>query len=74
VLAWAASEGRIILTRDVNTLIGFAWDRVRAGQPMPGVFATWDDAPVGRVIDDLLLLSECSDLPDWDGQLRYLPL
>lgn len=37
VLNWAAQEGRILLTHDVSTVTWFAYDRVRAGQPMPGV-------------------------------------
>jgi hypothetical protein len=31
VLEWAAREGRILLTHDVNTMLGHAWDRVRLG-------------------------------------------
>ena len=37
VLEWAASEGRVLVTEDENTMIGFARDRVKAGLPMPGV-------------------------------------
>ena len=73
-LARAAAEGRIVLTRDVNTLVGFAWQRVAAGEPMPGVFATKVNAPVGPVIDDLLIVSECSQPGEWEGQVRYLRL
>jgi hypothetical protein len=29
---------------------------------------------IGRAIDDLLLIIECSDPPDWVNQVRYLPL
>jgi predicted nuclease of predicted toxin-antitoxin system len=36
VLAWAATENRVLLTRDVQTLVNDAYDRVRAGLPMPG--------------------------------------
>ena len=38
LLEWAAAADRILLTHDVNTVPGFAYDRVRAGLPMPGVF------------------------------------
>jgi predicted nuclease of predicted toxin-antitoxin system len=31
VLAWAASEGRVLLTHDASTLIGYAYERVRQG-------------------------------------------
>jgi len=74
VLEWAAAEERIILSSDVNTLVDFAWDRVRAGEPMPGVFAARQNAAVGQLIEDLLLLAECSDPPEWSARVTYLPL
>ena len=37
VLAWAAREGRVLLTHDVATLVGHALARLAAGQPMAGV-------------------------------------
>lgn len=40
VLAYAASENRIVLTHDVSTMVGYAYERVQAGDPMPGV--TWN--------------------------------
>jgi hypothetical protein len=39
VLAWAARESRVFITHDVNTIIRYAYDRLRAGHPMPGVVA-----------------------------------
>jgi hypothetical protein len=35
LLEWAARENRIILSHDVSTMVGFAYDRVKAGQPIP---------------------------------------
>lgn len=37
VLEWAAREGRVLLTHDVSTLTRYAYERVQAGKPMPGV-------------------------------------
>ena len=74
VLAWAASEGRILLTHDVTTLTNYAYQRVGAGQPMPGVFAVSESAPAAQVIDDILLLVECSIEHEWDGSILYVPL
>ena len=31
VLAWAAQDGRVLLTHDVRTVTAFAWERVSAG-------------------------------------------
>ena len=74
VLEWAAQEGRILLTHDVSTITRYAYDRLRADLPMPGVFEVSYEAPVGRIIDDILLLVECSIDGEWEGQIRYLPL
>ncbi|HEV7904840.1 MAG TPA: DUF5615 family PIN-like protein [Pyrinomonadaceae bacterium] len=60
VLAWAASEGRVLLTHDVSTMAGFAYERVAAGLPMPGVFEVRQEVPVGVAIEEVLLLAECS--------------
>jgi predicted nuclease of predicted toxin-antitoxin system len=38
VLEWAAGHQRILLTHDVATITAFAYERVQAGKPMPGVF------------------------------------
>lgn len=62
------------LTHDENTIPRFAFDRVRSGQPMPGVFEVPADAPIGPMIDDILLLVECSVEGEWEGQVLYLPL
>ena len=74
VLEWAALQGRVLLTHDVSTLTTHAFDRVRADRPMPGVFEIRSTAGAGDVIDDLILLAECSHQGEWEGQVRYLPL
>ena len=73
LLAWAAQENRIILTHDIKTMVGFAFERVAAGQPMPGVFEVDCDASLALVLDDLSLLVECSLNDEWEGQVVYLP-
>jgi len=74
VLEWAAQEGRVLLTHDVSTITRHAYERVSAGKPMPGVFEASRSLPVGTVIEDILLLAECSLEGEWQGQVRYLPL
>jgi predicted nuclease of predicted toxin-antitoxin system len=73
VLEWAAQEERILLTHDVATITRYAYDRVRQGQPMPGVIEISTDAPIGRVIEDVLLLAECGQEGELEGQIQYLP-
>jgi hypothetical protein len=74
VLEWAAQAGRVVLTHDVSTMTRYAYDRVRAGQAMPGVFEVSREVPIGAAIEDILLLWECSNQGEWEGQVRYLPL
>ena len=73
ILDWAAQERRILLTHDVSTITRYAYDRVRQGQSMPGVIEVSPDAPVGRVVEDILLLVECSQEGELEGQVQYLP-
>jgi predicted nuclease of predicted toxin-antitoxin system len=74
ILAWAAKENRILLTHDVTTITGFAYDLVVQGLPMLGVIEVRTDAQIGQVIDDILLLIDCSLDGELEGQIQYLPL
>lgn len=74
VLEWAAQDDRVLLSHDVATITHYAYERVRLGQSMPGVFEVTRRAPFGAVIEDILLLVECSSSGEWEGQVRYLPL
>lgn len=73
VLEWAAREGRVLLTHDVTTMKRYVDERVAAGMPMPGVFEVNQRAVIGRTIEDILLLAECSLEGEWEGQVRFLP-
>lgn len=74
ILDWAASNGRILLTHDRATMPDFAYERLSQGQPMLGIFVINDRMPVRQVIDELLLLIDCSEQDEWQGIVLYLPL
>ena len=74
VLEWAAREGRVVLTHDRATLLGFAYERVARGEPMSGVIAVGGQSPIGRAIEDLLLLLECTPDEQWAGRVFFVPL
>ena len=74
VLAWAAQENRVLLTHDVATITHYAYERVRAGLAMPGIFEIPRGYSVGKIIEDILLIAEYSIEGEWEGQVRYLPL
>lgn len=74
VLEWAAAEGRVLLTHDASTMTRYAYERVKAGKPMPGVFEVGRDVPIGLAVEDIMLITECGLENEWEGQVRYLPL
>jgi hypothetical protein len=74
VLAWAAREDRILLTYDARTVPQYAYARVSAGLPMPGVFEVRYSMPVGEAVEELALIIEDSSADDWKNQVTYMPL
>ena len=50
-----------------------AYARVDAGLPMPGVCEVSRSASIGQVIEDVILLAECSRPDEWEGQVVFLP-
>lgn len=74
VLAWAATQCRVVVTHDVSTLTRFAYERVQRGEPMPGVIQVPRSVPVRRAIEDLQLLAECGAASDLEGGVLFLPL
>ena len=52
----------------------FAYARLTAGQPMPGVFVLNARLPIKQAIDELLLIDACSEQKEWAGLVLYLPL
>jgi len=74
ILEWAASTERILVTHDLRTMPKYAAQRIRAGLPISGMFAVAKTLPVGQVIEELILLVECSFEREWENQVVYLPL
>lgn len=74
LLAWAVEHDRILLTHDRTTMPAFWLERLLADTPVPGVFIVNDRASLGRLIDELAVVIECSEQSEWRGQVLYLPL
>jgi hypothetical protein len=74
ILEWAAAEGRVLLTHDAATMERHAYDRVKAGLPMPGVIEVPNHLTFRQVIDDLLLIAGAARDDEYAGQVAHLPL
>lgn len=74
LLAWAAREERILLTHDQSTVPYYAYKRIEAEEAIAGVIVAKDTLPIGGVIEDILLIVECSSASEWVNQVQRLPL
>ena len=74
ILAWAAGEGRILLTHDRDTMPYYVSEREKAGQAMPGVFLVSDQMPIGQAIDEILLAVDCLEPEECQNFVRFFPL
>lgn len=74
VLEWAAKEGRILLTHDLDTMTKYANERIEQGLPLAGVIFVRDTLPIAKVIDDLLAVLGASEANEWENRTDFLPL
>jgi predicted nuclease of predicted toxin-antitoxin system len=74
ILEWATINNRILLTHDRATMPDFAYERLNKGEDMAGMFVINDRMPNRQVIDELILLVDCSEQTEWKDVILYLPL
>lgn len=73
ILEFAAFDDRIVLSHDVTTMKGHAEDRLRLAKPMPGLFLFRQKIPIGHAIEEIVIIAECSEREEWNGEIRFLP-
>lgn len=74
ILKWAARNHRPLLTHDVNTLVGYANERIRRGDHHAGVIRVPQTLAIGRAIEDLVYIAGVASLDDLKDQVFHLPL
>ncbi len=74
MLEWAAIEGRMLLTHDASTMSASAYERVKLGLAMSGIFEVSQDMPIGQAIEEIILIAGASFDGEYEGEVRYLPL
>ena len=58
----------------MQTIPRFAYDRVRTGQPMPGVVEVDVSATIGAALEELVLLIGATRDDEWPDQVKFVPL
>ena len=74
VLAYAAGDGFIVVSHDVNTMPSTAYARMSSYQKMPGLLMVKQSDPVGTIISCLIMIWSASEAEEWENQVCFLPL
>jgi hypothetical protein len=75
ILAWAAQEGRMLLTHDFKTMPQHVVEAIESNFNITGVIITPQSMPIGEAIQDILLLAEyCSTEEMGNRIIIYLPM
>ena len=74
VLEWAAAQNRVLLTHDLATLVGYAYDRLATGESLPGVIAVNTRAGIGPTLEDLEILLRASRPEELAERVIFIPL
>jgi hypothetical protein len=73
VLAQAASEGRVLVSHDRQTMPGH-FRRLIEKQASPGLVIVSQEIDIGRAIEELLLVWAASEAEEWENTVIFLPL
>ena len=74
VLAFAAEQGRVLVSHDVSTMPRHFLAFRNAGLHSAGVFLLPQSLEVGNAIDELLPIWLASQASEWEDRLLWLPL
>lgn len=75
ILAWAAAEDRVLITNDRETMIGFAYERLASGDPLPGIILTTNEQSMMRydVVEGTHTKVLAGELPTYGARACWLP-
>lgn len=73
LIEWATENDYILVSQDVNTLIGFAYKRIENNIPTAGVFILRQEASYAAWLEDLLAALLLSDSHEWQNLVTYVP-
>lgn len=74
ILEWAAGNGFVVLTHDVNTMTRHAGERIAQELMMPGLVVVKRVSSVGAMVRDLELLLACTSDKEWENWIWFVPL
>jgi len=73
LLEFAAESGCIVVSYDVNSLVGIAKQRMSAGLAMTGLLMISRGKPMAEIVNTLLIVSGASDAYEWNDVIEWIP-
>ncbi len=74
VLRLAATQGRILITHDTNTMTRHFRDFLQEGNHSPGVLMVPQESAVSSIIESIVLIWVASAASEWVDQIIWLPI
>ena len=69
----AASEGRVLVSHDLRTMLDHFRNHLTAGKSSPGLLVVSQGTPIGGVVEALVVLWVVSDPEELRDQAYHLP-
>jgi hypothetical protein len=73
VLELSAVQNRILVTHDRRTMLEHFRKRLESGKSSPGVFLVSQFAPLGPVVEAMVMVWAASEAAEWRNQVHHLP-
>ena len=74
ILKWCEQNQFNLITNNRKSMPQHLSDHLSAGHHVPGIFTINLEVPMGKIIDELLLIAGASDEDEYIDEIKYLPL
>ena len=74
ILVWCEQNQFNLITNNRESMPQHLSDHLSAGHHVPGIFTINLEVPMGKIIDELLLIAGASDADEYMDQITYIPL
>jgi hypothetical protein len=74
ILEWCEKNQFNLITNNRKSMPQHLSDHLAAGHHVPGIFTINLEVPMGKIIEELLLIAGASDVDEYIDQITYIPL
>ena len=74
ILEWCEQHQFNLVTNNRESMPQHLSDHLSAGNHVPGIFTINLEVPMGKIIEELLLIASASDTDEYIDRITYIPL